>query len=281
MNNNFENFFDFSLDFELVFCYNKNMEKNDVKKPKPLRIGEVSELYDVPIPTLRFWEKEGLCPSRRDVNNNYRIYDPSDTLINLGDTVFYRNIEIPFSDVKRIKSMDSAELTATLQTTKENIQAKIENYKQKMEVIEQKLAIIKEIQNAKKGELVETEIPFDRVIAFEYNKKEHFQKYLSNPNCFISINETSKGLLEDMNGIAVEPDYPGKVIFEKNKDDRYLMSYCNNEIHKYNYQFENLIHKLQKEYGITSTQYILQFLINMVDENGDCRDYYKVWFKIQ
>ncbi len=256
------------------------MGKNDTKKPRPLLIGEVSELYDVSIPTLRFWEKEGLCPSQRDENNNYRVYNPSDTLIELGDTVFYRNLEVPFQDVKKIKTMAAADLLSTLGNVQESLQIKINDYKKKIRILEHKIAIIEEIRSAKKGELKEAEIPFERVVAFEYDNKEHYQRYLTDPNCFISINETPNSLKEDLNGIAVERDYPGTVIFEKNKADRYLMGYCKNEVHEFHYQFEDLKQKLKKEYGIASTQYILQFLINMVDENGARCDYYKVWFKI-
>lgn len=32
--------------------------------------------------------------------------------------------------------------------------------------------------------------------------------------------------------------------------------------------------------GAVPTQYILQFLVNMLDEDGNSADYYKVWFKV-
>ena len=83
------------------------MEREQPKRPKLLRIGEVAELYGVPVPTLRFWEKHGFLSSIRDENNNYRVFDPSKTLINLGDAIFYRNIEVPFKEVKRIKDMNA------------------------------------------------------------------------------------------------------------------------------------------------------------------------------
>lgn len=257
------------------------MENNEGHTRKLLHIKEVSRLYGVPAPTLRFWEKKGLISSVRDKENNYRLFKPSCMMVELGDTVFYRNMDIPFRQVMEMKNMDCDKLAKTLADAQVALKEKIAEFRLKEVALERKLKFIEEIKAASEGELIESDIPFEKVIELDYSNKEHFKRYLSDPSCFVSVNNSLfSDSLEDINGIAVEADYAGNIIFQKNQNDKYLMSYFKNPLYDYTYDnFAALKSKL-KDKNLTSSQQVFQFLINMVDENGISCDYYKVWFKI-
>lgn len=42
------------------------------------KIGEVSRILDIPIDTIRFYQKQGIITPRRDAENNYAYFDESD-----------------------------------------------------------------------------------------------------------------------------------------------------------------------------------------------------------
>lgn len=42
------------------------------------KIGEVSRILDIPIDTIRFYQKQGIVAPRRDADNNYAYFDESD-----------------------------------------------------------------------------------------------------------------------------------------------------------------------------------------------------------
>lgn len=58
---------------------------------KMYTIGQVSELFDLPKSTIRYWDEQGLIRSSRQEENDYRLFDIDDIFM-LYDIVFYRNI---------------------------------------------------------------------------------------------------------------------------------------------------------------------------------------------
>ncbi|QJW48137.1 MerR family DNA-binding transcriptional regulator [bacterium BFN5] len=64
-------------------------------------IGEVAKLFDVSTDTLRYYEKLGLFSSHKNKENGYRYYS-YDEIIILMDILFFRNLELPVKEIKRI-----------------------------------------------------------------------------------------------------------------------------------------------------------------------------------
>ncbi len=254
------------------------MKTND-DNTHTMRIGEISKLYGVSIPTLRYWESEGLFKANR-TENNYRLYKLYTVIIDVGDTIFYRNLDFSIENIRQIQKMGRSELKNTLCKAKDTISEKLENLKSKMALLEERLRIIDEI-NTENFELWEADVPFYRVVEFDYNNSEHFKRYLENPQCFISINSPSGKMIDDINGIAVEKDFVGKTIFEKKPSDRFMMSYCKHPLDSFRYEnISELTAKLE-QMGLSPDMYILLFLISMVDDSGAQCDYYRIWFRIQ
>jgi len=95
-----------------------------------MRINEVSKLTDLPISTLRFYERKNLIPDRfvRRDENNYRIYTE--------EIVEYLN------DVKAMLSVDfSIEELSLLVNQQLNL-----SYEEKKKIVEQKIKEIEDIQ---------------------------------------------------------------------------------------------------------------------------------------
>ncbi|KIV56900.1 hypothetical protein AM501_23380 [Aneurinibacillus migulanus] len=68
---NYEN----SIIIEKAIKYLENMVDEQTKTEKCITMGEASIETQVPTSTLRYWEKEGLIISKREEDNNYRLFD--------------------------------------------------------------------------------------------------------------------------------------------------------------------------------------------------------------
>ncbi len=240
-------------------------------------------MFDIPVSTLHFWEKQGLITPKHNKDNNYSEYDIGDAFAELGDIIFYRNIDISVKDIKKIKMLSSDELKDILEKNKTNILEKIENYKQKLLAIEKKILFIDEVTTDTGINFQENEIPFTKVVEIDpLNNLELIQKYLTDLNRFVIIgNIDEHGHVEEINGVAVENNYPQDSIFDYDKNCKFLMAHCKLKfVNKIQINVAEFLNRLE-ELGYTTKQYICQFLINICDEDGVQYDYYRIWFKVK
>ncbi len=247
-----------------------------------LHIGKIAKMFDIPISTLHFWEKQGLITPKHNNDNNYSEYDIGDAFAELGDIIFYRNIDIPIKDINKIKRLPANELKDILEKNKINILEKIESYKQKLFTLEKKILYIDEVM-ASGINFQEKELPFTKVVEIDpLNNLDLIQKYLTDLNRFVIIgNIDEQGCVEELNGIAVENDYPQDSIFDYDTKSKYLMTHCRLKfVNTIQINISEFINRL-KELGYTTKQYICQFLINICDEDGVQYDYYRIWFKVK
>lgn len=64
-------------------------------------IGEVATLFNVSTDTLRYYEKKGLLTTAKSKDNGYRLYSYDDIVV-LMDILFFRNMELPLKEIKRV-----------------------------------------------------------------------------------------------------------------------------------------------------------------------------------
>lgn len=256
------------------------MDKNNDKRM--LRIGKVSEIYDIPVSTLHYWEKKGLVHPHHNEENNYSEYDVGELFAKLGDVIFFRNIDMPIDDVQKIHSSPPDVLRSILEKNKILMAKKLEDYKKRLAILENKIAFIDEINSAEPDVFVDKEIPFNKVVEIQPQSTELIRKYLTDLNSFVIVgNIDEKGVVTEFNGIAVEDDHPADAIFVKQQDCLYLMTYCRiPAVKSVPINSAALIEKLRNS-GYTAQQYICQFLINLCDEKGILYDYYRIWFKVE
>ncbi|PWG00362.1 MerR family transcriptional regulator [Levilactobacillus bambusae] len=77
-------------------------------------IKEVAEAYNLPVQTLRFWDKKGLFPRLKRNASGYRVYQPTD-IRDLETVLCFRQIGIELDEIATIMeplgNKDQAQLT--------------------------------------------------------------------------------------------------------------------------------------------------------------------------
>ena len=64
-------------------------------------IGEVAAIFNVSTDTLRNYEKVGLLSAEKNKENGYRLYSYDDIVV-LMDILFFRSMELPLKEIKRV-----------------------------------------------------------------------------------------------------------------------------------------------------------------------------------
>ncbi|MDU2064174.1 MAG: MerR family transcriptional regulator [Sporomusaceae bacterium] len=100
-------------------------------------IGEVANLFEVSTDTLRHYEKMGLFSSQKNEANGYRYYS-YDEIIVLMDILFFRNLELPVKEVKRILTeLDISDITSILYQSQTRVEKRIRELTHLKQQIEQ------------------------------------------------------------------------------------------------------------------------------------------------
>ena len=180
----------------------------DPNKRRILRIGEISEIYGIPVTTLHFWESKGLFLVQKNSEYGYREFDLGKMLVELGDVMFYRNLGMPLKDLKSIGQKNTAQKKEILKESRKNIFRQIEELYQKAENIDKQLNLLDEALSAENAGFEESPPPFSRVIRFNHDNKEHIKQYLQNPNAFVNIGKP-EDKLHDSDGLIVPDSYSG------------------------------------------------------------------------
>lgn len=153
-------------------------------------IKEISDVFQIPPSSLRYWENESLIKFPRNEKNNYRFLS-FQTMIDICDIIFYRDLSIPLKEIKLIPCMDIDELDSTLNKNKERLGKEFYKIKKTIEKIESKEIIIEKVKYLKSSHsYIEKQILapiklFDDSMSHE--NKELIQLYLSNPNEFAIV----------------------------------------------------------------------------------------------
>lgn len=123
-------------------------------------IGQVSELFDLPKSTIRYWDEQGLIRSSRQEENDYRLFDIDDIFM-LYDIVFYRKLDIPIKQMKNLYGKTLTELYETLDETERRIHKELVVMKQKQKEIREQKKQLKLMIDTNEEEFPVEEIPFD------------------------------------------------------------------------------------------------------------------------
>lgn len=244
-----------------------------------LRIGEISEIYGIPVTTLHFWENKGLFHAQRNAENGYREFDLGKMLVELGDVVFYRNLGIPLKELQSIRLKNSEEKRELLENSRETVFRQIDELQKKAETIDAQLSLLDEVLAAREIRFTEEPPPFRRAVRFNHDDKEHIKKYLQNPNDFVNIGKP-EDKLHDSDGLIVPDSYRGGEIIWERKPKRYLKSYF--KIRLYDYVDTDFYQALDalSALGEKPVAYVSQYMINVFDGESQY-DYYRVWFEVE
>ena len=243
-------------------------------------IGEISDLFQIPSSTLRYWENQSLIEFSRGEENNYRF--PSfQTILDIWDIMLYRDLSIPLKEIKLIPSMNIDELESTLTDNKKKLIDELYKLEKTIKKIDAKERNIEKIKYFKSNPYYLEHRTFLSIKLFNYFdnylNKEMTPLYLAYPNeCAIVINP-EKSIIDY--GIFVSETE--KNIFREKDHCEKLYLRCLLKLETDNIYINNSSELIlnAENLGYKTGVIIGQFLISACED--DTRyDYYEAWIEL-
>ncbi|MEG1932677.1 MAG: MerR family transcriptional regulator [Pygmaiobacter sp.] len=244
---------------------------------KLFTICEISQLLNVSMPTLRFWEEKGLF-SVSKASNRYRQYTLND-LVHIADVISYRNLGIPIKDVTSFKNCTVSEYRDCIEGIKGQLSKKINEYEQMYKRACVQESEIETLLQLTRCEFSFEEIPFDTVAAFDYHEKEKLLQYTQRPNSYVRYFDT-RDMSSEARGIVVEPGEDLQpVLWRKNPAVRYMTFLIKEKVEQ-DY-LSNVNEKLDLIHQHYQTRNLLAKYLLTATENGERIDYMKAYLEVE
>ncbi|XIL26235.1 MerR family transcriptional regulator [Enterococcus faecium] len=250
---------------------------------KMYTIGQVSELFDLPKSTIRYWDEQGLIRSSRQEENDYRLFDIDDIFM-LYDIVFYRKLDIPIKQMKNLYGKTLTELYETLDETERRIHKELVVMKQKQKAIRERKKQLKLMIDTNEEEFPVEEIPFDCMISTEFEDIVEIKKFLPNYSSFGMMSMPASSS-QTMYGFFIDPSevhlFTKDVIWEKKDTAVYRRFLLKSEM---NHAERNNILEIRErmyEKGWKTGEVIGQYLLTNTDENNIRTEYYHAWIEMK
>ncbi|HRD70395.1 MAG TPA: MerR family transcriptional regulator [Legionella sp.] len=130
-------------------------------------IKQLARLSGVSTRTLRFYDEIGLLKPAFYGENQYRYYQEEQLLL-LQQILFFRELEFPLNEIKRILSADDFDKINSLQQHKSSLQSKVERTQTLIQTIDKTISHIR-------GHKMRTEELFD---GFDPKKQQEHEQYM-------------------------------------------------------------------------------------------------------
>ena len=142
-----------------------------------LTVGEIAKVLGVSTEMIRFYVRQGILKPKKNGENNYWEYS-SDDVMRLSDILFYRDLDIPLKDIKRIfDGLEVEKIGFLIEERKKDAIKKIKQYNK----------ILKKLQEWEEGfheeyDLIGTykigNMPPELRKEGYYNEEDHIARYL-------------------------------------------------------------------------------------------------------
>lgn len=146
---------------------------------QPLSIGEISKLLKVPKSTLRYWESEGLFDLPRNGSNNYREYSYN-TLVSISDLVYYRSLNMPLKEMKRLKELTPLQLKESLKMLDKNLDEEINRLLKSKGELKNRMENMNCYMKLVQSPYQQEKIDFSMLYFFDYNSSESWAECINN-----------------------------------------------------------------------------------------------------
>lgn len=246
------------------------------------QIGEISNFFDIPASTLRYWEDMGVLTPAKDQINNYREYTAED-LMSISDVIFYKNLGL---SLKNICQMESTTPEQHYHLFKEKIaglqqqQIALEHRMEKLRCHMQAIQILRELRE---NPYQETDIDTDCIASFELIERDKLRRYIENPYLYSRV-QHSENMKKEQRGITIlrsqfsEELQESQIIWEKKNNNRYITFLMKEEITE---GFPNdLIRQLQLIQQKYRTGAVISRFLVCAQEEGKIYDFYKTFVEI-
>lgn len=181
----------------------------------PFSLKEVSKMFNIPITTLRYWEKHGLIQFQRNDCNNYKEFF-FDDLSYVCDIDIYHYLGFNRNELKNLYSMDLDRMGEILDASEERALESLKNLRTMLARIEKRRGLFERVKALAASGYVEADINIEKVVSLSDNKEELIQYGRQFLTDFSLIMEPAEKAQTLRYGFSVPADFPfGNVIFEK------------------------------------------------------------------
>ncbi len=236
-------------------------------------IGEISENFQIPKSTLRYWESENLIELERNETNDYREYTLQQ-MTEISDIAFYRSLNVPVKKLKKLHEMNVNDLKIVLNETQIDIDNQISKLLYIKEGIRSRKDKIQQLAMLEAEPYKKSKPDMDCITLFQMSNY-----YLQNPNDFVIV--ISSGKNSDVKyGLANSKITEEDEIIWENKLQQGNFIQCLLKVSfdtpEQNNLSEHLEYLSNQGYktGITVARYLLTALDTIRYE------YYKAWIEI-
>lgn len=243
---------------------------------QPLSIGDISNLLGVPKSTLRFWEGEGIIDLPRNDSNNYREYSLH-TLVSLSDMVYYRSLNMPLKEMKKLKEVSPLELEHSLSQLEHKLEAEIETLLKSKEELKKRKAVIECYMSLLDKPYQEEKIDFNKVYSFAYDSAKAWAACIKDQYANILYYDVNKQQPEI--GMTVSYSKENQLLWESDETShKYLtfpliVEYGNPQSSDFKAHLAQL-----KQLGFRSERIFGRYLFSAVD--GRHGDFYKGYAEV-
>lgn len=244
------------------------------------QIGEISQFFDVPASTLRYWEDKGILHPEKQSENHYREYSIED-LMTISDVIFYKNLGLQLKEIRdmdRLTPVQHGQLFAEKLSELEQQQKLLTH---RMEKLRRHIRAVKILEELKNDPYQESGIDTDCIVSFDLIEREKLCQYIEDPYLYSRV-QHSQTLPKEQRGITVSSDmavsFPETSILWKKETNRYLTFLMKEEITA---GFPNDLpcHLAQIQKTHRTGSIISRFLL-CAQEHGRTYDFYKTFVEI-
>lgn len=241
-------------------------------------IKEISDLFNIPKSTLRYWDTEDLIRIERNSQNGYRIYTEPQ-LLELSDIQFFRNLNVPIQQLKKIATFDSTSLAKMFLETEQNVASEIERLQKVQSGIQTRLKKMHLIKCLKEQPYQDSQPDFDLMIPLNITNKENIATYLNDPSTFL-LKIVSPGNNTIEYGLAVSKQNTSTLLWQKSKETKRFKECLlkvlveDSSIHNL-HEHLNALTLLGYKTGVTVARYLVSFA------EEERFDYYHAWIEIK
>lgn len=244
------------------------------------QIGEISQFFDVPASTLRYWEDKGVLHPEKGSENRYREYTVED-LMTISDVIFYKNLGLQLKEIRDMDDLTPVQHGQLFTEKLSELEQQQKMLTHRMEKLNRHIQAVKTLEDLQNDPYQESDIDTDCIVSFDLIEQDKLRQYIENPYLYSRV-QHSQTLPLEQRGITVSSDmavsFPEASILWRKKTNRYLTFLMKEEITA---GFQNdlpchLAH-IQKTHHTGSI--ISRFLL-CVQEHGRTYDFYKTFVEI-
>lgn len=172
-------------------------------------------MFDIPITTLRYWEKHGLIQFQRNDCNNYKEFF-FDDLSYVCDIDIYHNLGFNRNELKNLYAMDLDRMGEILDASEERALESLKNLQAMLLRIEKRRRLFERIKGLESSGYTEADMNIEKIVSLSDDKEElirYGRQFLTHFTLVMDPAEKAQTL---QYGFSVPADFPsGNVIFEK------------------------------------------------------------------